>query len=377
MADQMVKVLGHPFSTIGRGYDARLTFKAIKKAGISVGLYDIYKYQQPNAEQKRDLLPYIVKDSYAPIQVFALNGDEVRPCFDFLGDKLSPDSYKIVYPQWELERYPAEWAEALNLFDEVWAPAKFVQDSLEKAVSRPVHYLPLSIGEHLLPYAYGRRYFKLPEAGFLFLLAFDFTSYPSRKNPWDVVEAFKLFIKDKKYSNARLVLKLNNSAATPDLFNKLKEEVEQIKDYTVIIDKSLTDIETKSLIRNCDCYISLHRSEGWGRSLAEAMLMKIPVIATGYSGNAEFMRSDNSFPVRYKLVPLQPGEYPFAENQVWAQPDIDHAVSLMETVYFGKYDKGLLENGFATILDQYSIRATSFRFLERIMEIEKTIKVNL
>jgi len=376
MADQLVTVLGHPFSTIGRGYDARLTFKAIKKAGIETGLYDIYKYQQPNAEQKRDLLKYIVNDPNAPIQVFALNGDEVRPCFDFLRSRLSPDTYKIVYPQWELERYPAEWAEALNLFDEVWAPAKFVQAALEKAVSRPVHYLPLSIGEHLLPYAYGRRYFNLPEADFLFLLAFDFTSYPSRKNPWDVVEAFKIFIADKQFSHAKLVLKLNNSAATPDLFVKLKEEVEKIKDYTVIIDKSLTDIETKSLIRNCDCYISLHRSEGWGRSLAEAMLMKIPVIATDYSGNTEFMTPENSFPVRYHLTDLKPGEYPFAENQVWAQPDIDHAVSLMETVYYGKYDKKLLDKAFETILDQYSIRATSFRFLERIREIEKKIKVN-
>lgn len=373
MADKSVMVLGHPFAHIGRGYDARLTFKAIKKAGINAGLYDIYKYQQPNAEQKRDLLPHISPDPYAPIQIFTLNADEIKPAMEFMGDKISRDTYKIIYPQWELERYPAEWAAALDLFDEVWAPAKFVQKALAKAVARPVHYMPLTIGESLLPYAYGRRYFGLPETDFLFLLAFDFTSYLTRKNPWDIIEAFKKFLRDKEYSKVKLVLKLNNSSAQPDLLGRLLDEVKQIKDHIVIVDKSLSDIETKSLIWNCDCYISLHRSEGWGRSLAEAMAMKIPVIATDYSGNTEFMTRENSFPVNYKLVDLKPGEYPFAENQVWAQPDIDHAAFLMNEVYFARYDKEILSKGLETILEMYSIRSIGLRLLQRIGEIEKMI----
>jgi len=362
-------VLGHPYAHIGRGYDARLTFKSIKKTGLQTGLYDIYKYQQPNEEQKRDLVPHIVKDPHAAIQIFTLNGDEVKPSFEFMGNAIKQDTYKIVYPQWELEKYPDEWARELNRFDEVWAPSIFVQKALEKAISRPVYYLPLNIGEHLLPYAYGRRYFGLPESDFLFLLAFDFSSYLARKNPWDVIEAFKRFIKGKEYSDARLVLKLNNSDSQPQLVGKLMDEINDIKDYVLIIEKSLSDIETKSLIRNCDCYISLHRSEGWGRSLAEAMLMKIPVIATNYSGNTEFMNPRNSFPVNYRLTDLKPGEYPFWEGQVWAQPDIDHAIHLMDTVYYGKYDREILNNAMETILEKYSHRATGFRFLERIMSI--------
>jgi len=376
MPDTLVTVLGHPYANIGRGYDARLTFKAIKRAGIKTGLYDIYKYQKPNEEQKKDLVKFITNRLDTPIQVFTLNGDEVKPCFDFLGNSLSKNTYKVVYPQWELEKYPKEWAESLEMFDEIWAPSIFVQKAIQNSVKKEVHYLPLAIGEKLLPYAYSRRYFGLPESDFLFLLAFDFTSYLSRKNPWDVIEAFKQFIKGKEFSNAKLVLKLNNSTAKPELAEKLSREIKDIKDYVIIIDKIMSDIETKSLIRNCDCYLSLHRSEGWGRSQAEAMLMKIPVIATDYSGNTEFMFADNSFPIKYELIPVKEGEYPFAENQVWAQPDIDHAVSLMDTVYFGKYDHKLLDNGFKTIIEKYSIRATAFKFLERILAIQEKIKYN-
>jgi glycosyltransferase involved in cell wall biosynthesis len=374
MPDTLVTVLGHPYANIGRGYDARLTFKAIKKAGIKTGLYDIYKYLQPNEEHKRDLVKFITNKLDTPIQVFTLNGDEVKPCFDFLGNALSKDSYKIVYPQWELEKYPKEWAESLELFDEIWAPSKFVQQSIQKSVSKEVYYIPLTIGEKLLPYAYGRRFFGLPESDFLFLLAFDFTSYLTRKNPWDVIDAFKRFIKGKEFSNAKLVLKFNNSKAKPELVQKLNEEIEPIKDYIIIVDKIMSDIETKSLIRNCDCYLSLHRSEGWGRSQAEAMVMKIPVIATDYSGNTEFMTADNSFPVKYELIPVNEGEYPFAEGQVWAQPDVDHAVTQMENVYFERYDPKLLDNAFKTIIEMYSIREVGFRFLDRILNIKEKLK---
>ena len=374
MPDTLVKVLGHPYANIGRGYDARLTFKAIKKVGVKTALYDIYKYATPNEEQKLDLSKFVVQNPDAPIQVFTLNGDEVKLCFDFMGNAVKKDSYKVVYPQWELEKYPKEWAESLELFDEIWAPSKFVQKALQKSVSKEVYYLPLTIGEKLLPYTYGRRYFELPESDFLFLLAFDFTSFLSRKNPWDVIEAFKRFIKGKEYTNAKLVLKLNNSIHKPELVTKLHEEIASIKDYVIIIDAIMSDIETKSLIRNCDCYLSLHRSEGWGRSQAEAMLMKIPVIATDYSGNEEFMNAGNSFPVKYKLIPLKENEYPFWENQVWAQPDIDHAVTQMETVFYGRYDSKLLDNAFKTIVEMYSIRETGFRFLERILAIKEKIK---
>lgn len=371
MIKNKITVLGHPFANIGRGYDARLTFKVLKHMGVDVNIYDIYKYLTPNSEHKSDILKYVTDNPDGKIQIFALNGDEVKPCFNHLGKKLSTLSYKIVYPQWELEKYPKEWAESLDLFDEIWAPTEFVKSAIEKAVSKQVFYIPLAIGEHLLPYCFGRRYFGLPDSDFLFLLAFDFTSFLARKNPWDVITAFKIFIQNKKYSRIKLVLKLNNSHHNKDLLNRLYQEIQSIKDYIIILDKTMTDIETKSLIRNCDCYLSLHRSEGWGRSQAEAMVMKIPVIATNYSGNEEFMSTANSFPVNYHLINLVEGEYPFASGQKWAQPDIDHAVLLMHKVFNKDFDLKLLENAHKTILKKYSISQVGVTCLNRLIEIEK------
>lgn len=369
-----VTVLGHPFSSIGRGHDARLTFKAIKSTGLDVKLFDIYQHQRPTMEQFTAYGSYLTEEPNAAIQIFTLNGDEITPCFDFLKGRLDGKSYKIVYPQWELEHYPAHWAEQLNKFDEIWAPSKFVQKSLQGVLKKEIQYLPLPIDDTRFPYRYSRRYFQLPESDFLFLLAFDFTSFLSRKNPWDVIKAFKLFLEDKKYFGVKLVLKLNNSHSNENLFAKLLQEINSVKDYVIIIDKTLSDIEAKSLIWNCNCYISLHRSEGFGRSQAEAMLMKIPVIATGYSGNAEYMNNNNSFPVKYKMIAVGEDEYPFAENQKWAQPNLEDAVMQMNAVYFRKYENTILENGYITIQQTYSIKQTGYNFLNRITAINDRIK---
>jgi glycosyltransferase involved in cell wall biosynthesis len=157
------------------------------------------------------------------------------------------------------------------------------------------------------------------------------------------------------------------------LLERLLQEINPVKDYVILVDKIMSDIETKSLIRNCDCYLSLHRSEGWGRSQAEAMLMKIPVIATDYSGNTEFMNADNSFPVKYKLINVKEDEYPFGANQVWAQPDLSHTIELMNLVYYKKYDTRLLDNAFKTVHEMYSLRQTGFNFLKRIREINELL----
>jgi glycosyltransferase involved in cell wall biosynthesis len=98
------------------------------------------------------------------------------------------------------------------------------------------------------------------------------------------------------------------------------------------MDRVLTDRETKSLIKLCDCFLSLHRSEGFGRGLAEAMYLGKPVIATGYSGNLDFTNEHNSCLVDYRLIPVRDHEYPFASGQKWADPDIEHAVWFMKRV---------------------------------------------
>jgi len=104
---------------------------------------------------------------------------------------------------------------------------------------------------------------------------------------------------------------------------------EPFADRITIIETTLSGNEVANLIRCSDCFVSLHRSEGFGRGPAEAMFFGKPVIATGWSGNMDYMWPGTAFPVRYTLVPVGRGAYPCADGQVWAEPDVAHAAQLL------------------------------------------------
>jgi glycosyltransferase involved in cell wall biosynthesis len=88
-----------------------------------------------------------------------------------------------------------------------------------------------------------------------------------------------------------------------------------------------------SLIRESNCYVSLHRSEGFGLGMAESMALGTPVIGTDYSGSTEFLSSLTGFPVAFTMRPVEPGEYSFSEGQIWAEPDTAAATEAMRRVY--------------------------------------------
>ena len=223
----------------------------------------------------------------------------------------------------------------------------------------------------------GRRYFGIPESSFAYLFFFDFTSYIERKNPWGVLQAFERLCLQPKKQDVCLVIKLNGSASRMDEFRKFISGVEgcKVKERIVIIDKTLTNNEINNLIRCCDCFISLHRSEGFGRGMAEAMYLGKPVIATGYSGNMDFMSAENSCLVDFKLVPVGDGQYPYGRGQVWAEPDIDHAVWYMHKLVTD-YDYGMKRGaiGSRQIRQFFSYRAIGIRYqslIENIMTSQK------
>jgi glycosyltransferase involved in cell wall biosynthesis len=97
----------------------------------------------------------------------------------------------------------------------------------------------------------------------------------------------------------------------------------------IILDSYLSREQLHSLLNECQTYISLHRSEGYGLTIAEAMSLGKPVIATGYSGNLDFMKSDNSILVPFTLVPVGDEAFPYPKDSRWAQPDIEFAANAM------------------------------------------------
>lgn len=319
-----VVLVGHPFAPIGRGEDVRSAFRAFRAAGVSAPVLDIYKMYEPWSEFSDSLTTSLSQD----INIFFINGDEVEPVIKHLGGSLPAGSYNIVAPVWELSIYPEAWAKQLERFDEIWVASTFNLHSIQSCVSKPVHYIPWSSQVDIVSFL-GRQYFGIPEGAYIFLFAFDFLSSIHRKNPYAVLKAFEKLVRAHPQHDSYLVLKLNHSQQKPEEYQHFLSCIEEFKDRIVIIDKTLSDNEMKNLIRCSDCFISLHRSEGFGRGLSEAMYLGKPTIATGYSGNTDFMSSENSFLVNYQLVPVETDAYPYGENQFWSEANIDQAFNYM------------------------------------------------
>jgi glycosyltransferase involved in cell wall biosynthesis len=181
--------------------------------------------------------------------------------------------------------------------------------------------IPFPLEFDLPPEHLNKEYFGLNPNEFTFIFSFDFNSMSERKNPQATIKAFKKAFPKGDHC-ARLILKTMNGSHYAQLRKNLEALIDQ-DPRIEIRDEHLTQNEMRGLIRSCDCYISLHRAEGLGLGLAEAMYLGKPTIATGYSGNTEFMNSTNSILVPYKLVPVPNAAYPNGKDQMWAKPDIE------------------------------------------------------
>lgn len=325
--NRSISLVGHPYAPIGMGEHVRCTYRALRSVAMRPTVTDIYKLVPPDIDELQEFAGVCV-DKPSDINIFHINGNEVEQSLAHLGVTNRWDGYNIVYPAWELSRYPKEWAAQLDRFDEIWAPSWFIKESVEAACKKPVIHMPLAC-EVMLSSFISRRYFGIPETDYAFLFFFDVRSYATRKNPRAVIESFHMLLKVRPYAKVRLVLKVNGAEMAPDVMRQLHDEMEGIANHVTIFHQLMTDNEAKNLVRCCDCFVSLHRSEGFGRGISEAMALGKPVIATGYSGNMEFMNPEVSFPVTYDLISLADGEYPHCENQVWANPDIEDAAQYM------------------------------------------------
>jgi glycosyltransferase involved in cell wall biosynthesis len=369
-----VSLIGHPFAAIGRGEDLRCTYRAFKAVGVRPHVVNVYEGSDGDHELDREFRADLRSTSAGGVDVFCINGDEVAPVLAHLGSRRPSSQHAVVFPQWELSKYPEPWARELERFDEVWAPSTFIRDAVAPVVKRPVTLIPGATGVTLGRFL-GRRYFGIPESAYAFLFAFDLRSYHQRKNPLAVVDAYAEVIRARPARDLVLVVKVAGTAARPDAAEALRE---RLKDRTAnlglgrvhIMERDLTDTETKNLVRCCDCFVSLHRGEGFGRFLAEAMLLGKPVIATAYSGNMEFMNSDVACLVNFRLVPVDESEYPFWNAQVWADPDVNETTAWMTRLIDDpSWGRRLGQRASRHIRSQFSYRAIGLHYLERLRAV--------
>jgi glycosyltransferase involved in cell wall biosynthesis len=328
-----VDVVGYLNLALGVGEAGRRTLRALSRTGLVVGGLETSLNSQSSTIDT-DCSGLLIETSKAPIQVFVINADQITAVLDHLQDRLRQDAYRVIVPFWELAHLPDEWLDAYDRVDEVWAATRFIQNGLLEKIAKPVIHMPLML-DFDPPPPIDRLRFNLPRDKFLFFFAFDYLSFIERKNPQAVVEAFRrAFRHSGQTAPAALVLKTLNAEKAPAKAQPLRAMLEGDPDV-LLIEQTLSRVETLGLIGASNAVVSLHRSEGLGLLVAEAMVLGKPVISTNYSATTELVTRQTGYPVDYRLIPVPEGAYPFCTAQVWADVDVDHAAWQMRQVFDG------------------------------------------
>ncbi|SDX73956.1 Glycosyl transferases group 1 [Allochromatium warmingii] len=325
-----VNLIGYAKGQLGIGEDVRMAALALQAAGIPFSIYNV----EPGCEvcqNDESAVNHISSDLPYAINLFCTTGIEMARLAAVEGSKLFDGRRSIGHWPWELPEWPANWHHAYGLVDELWAASRFTYDAYVRSCPKPVHHMPMAVTVD--PTAQlTRRNFGLPEQPFLFVFAFDGLSSLIRKNPLACVQAFRTAF-PRGDEPVGLVIKVMRTPEHDPQWHMILEAARADR-RLFILSGTLQRAELLDLYRVCDSFISLHRSEGFGRGLAEAMLLGKPVIATGYSGNLDFTILGSAALVDYQLRPVAEGEYPFAEGLVWAEPDTHHAAWWMRRFVF-------------------------------------------
>jgi glycosyltransferase involved in cell wall biosynthesis len=231
----------------------------------------------------------------------------------------------IGYWFWELEHVPLHMRQAISLVDEIWAGSRFVTDAFAAISPVPVRHVPIPIPAP----QQSDRTFDLPAGRPILLTVFDHLSVTERKNPLGVIDAFRRAFTPNE--GPLLIIKTMNGHQRWANHQRVRAAADG-RDDIWVWDETLSRADQMALVAAADCMVSLHRSEGLGLHLAEAMWLGTPTIATRYSGNVDFMNDDNSLMIDYELVNVEHGEGVYPPTAKWAAPDLDQAAVAMRRI---------------------------------------------
>jgi len=347
-----VNLIGHAFDILGLGEYLRMIAKSLDAAGIPYCVINIpigTNVSDLDLTLERKVLPSNVESPYA-FNIFCMSAEKHLRQAIYYGCAPSHRAYTIAVWFWEMEKWPDQLTNTLALAHEYWPCSNIIEHALqgaraireaqgfETSESSPIIRMPpvmdLGITSLLNDQTSNRQKtreaYGLSQKSILFNFVFDLNSMIARKNPQAVLDVFQraFAISD---SGVGLVIKTFPPRRPEPLWELLKATAAKDKRIT-IIEAELDRSSILALLECCDVYVSLHRSEGLGIGLAEALQLGLDVIATDYGGNTDFCSGPLANPIPYHLIPVQPGEYPYHKGMVWAEPDLDAAVAVMQQV---------------------------------------------
>jgi glycosyltransferase involved in cell wall biosynthesis len=359
-----VNLLGHFRYPSGLQQVVHATAKAFESAGLRTSLRDLpTEYPSDLSDRTR----YHGVELFDATVYCASVNTPAESHLSRSGLHLRPGVRRVAVWYWETEEVPETIPERPAPFDEVWAPTRFIADAFRKRVKVPV--VPMLPG--LEPPQYEPRprdYFGLRNDRFVFLFTFDMASLMARKNPLATVAAFRrAFRRDEP---ADLVIKLARGDESPADLAALTAAC--TASGVRVIDEMMPRSDLLALMAACDCYVSLHRSEGLGLGMAETMLMGKPVIATAYSGNLDFMTPETGYLVEYERVPIPESVAQYPRGSHWAEPSVEHAAELMRRVYDRRDEsKAVGERAQATVSELMSLEAFGWRMAARLQAMAR------
>jgi len=270
---------------------------------------------------------------------------------------------------WETQNVPSEFSRYFHLLDEIWTPSDYSAEAFRKCFSGTINVVPHAIIPAKASGMINRESLGISKNRFVFYFSFDAHSSIYRKNPIAVLKSIDRL--NSQGLQPLLLLKIRN-------FDQIVREFENgsriASDFlellwartdVVLITEDLNVNECQDLMDLSDAYVSLHRSEGFGYTMAEAMASNKPTIATGFSGNLQFMNEKNSWLVNFRNVDIDNEIYPWsAPTDFWAEPDLDDACEAMRIVMLGGPEVSeRASRGCADIREMFSLDAMSAKYL--------------
>lgn len=368
-----INVFGFIGGEFGLGEAVRLIIKALKKADIPVSLinYDI----QTNHRNNDNTYDNYSNNAPYSINLVLMGPSEGKRILAHYPEDFFKNKYNIFYLNWESEYISSEYVENLRLYDEIWVPAQYCKEIVEKYLTAPVKVIPYPIAIELDNNSdeEAERFYNPDSFNFFFM--FDYNSTLERKNTINLINAFEKAF-GKTDTTVSLIVKTSKSTKFLKEKELLESHINGFKNVKIV--EKIYDKQTLyKIIKGCDAYISLHRSEGFGLTMAEAMFFGKPVIATNYSGNLEFMNQENSFLVDYTKTAISASIINYDSNTIWSEPSVDHAAELMKIVKENSEAvKIKAEKGRQTMLQDFSVERIGNLVKEKVQNILPAFEPN-
>lgn len=371
LQDIGINIIGFPKGQLGVGEDSRMIASSLESQNIPFCLVQANKNVNfsnldPLFENK------VTSELKYKTSIFCLPGFDTNLSI-LENPKLLAADYNILFPPWELSHWPIEMEFVLDWFDEIWVASEHIRKGLPSRIleSKIVKVMPMGVKVYN-DKTKSREDFGLSEKSFLLFQTFDCNSFIDRKNPYTAIEAFLALAEMNK--DIEMIIKVSNGQSQPDQMSKLMRLCNQNKRIK-IIDEVMDKPNLHNLYSLIDAYISPHRAEGFGRNIAECMLLGKPCVITGYSGNMEFCNDRNSYLISYDLVPLSRWDYLFAsKDQFWAAPSLQDTFEAIRNLISDKNmakEKGKLAK--TQIVSKYSPLIVGEKYSSRLRTIFETI----